>query len=237
MSIVVSTPSSRIPDSSHSPLTPAPVPTSTTALPPRQPGQQAQQRADRGGDGAGADVVGAFAGRGQDRVLGDRALGVRDHRLGATWRRTVAGRFVCSWPCPQRRANAGATPGASGDDAPRRHARIVRDRPICRSANVVARGFLRKSSVCSYARHTPIDDGSRMERGGSWSGNSDLSISMLSRIRRPAGVRCRQPRSGGSDDHTLMAPTTMSHLEQARRRRLGGAIRRAAGHRRVRRDR
>ncbi|SHS73153.1 Uncharacterised protein [Mycobacteroides abscessus subsp. abscessus] len=33
-SMVVSTPSSRIPERSHNPLTPAPVPTSTTALPP-----------------------------------------------------------------------------------------------------------------------------------------------------------------------------------------------------------
>ena len=34
MSMVVSTPSSLIPDSNHRLLTPAPVPTSTTALPP-----------------------------------------------------------------------------------------------------------------------------------------------------------------------------------------------------------
>ncbi len=34
MSIVVSTPSARMPDNNHNPLTPAPVPTSTTALPP-----------------------------------------------------------------------------------------------------------------------------------------------------------------------------------------------------------
>ena len=40
--MVVSTPSSRIPDSSQNPLTPAPVPTSTTALPLAEAGQRTQ---------------------------------------------------------------------------------------------------------------------------------------------------------------------------------------------------
>ena len=60
-----------MPESSHKPLTPAPVPTSTTAR-PGQPGQQAQQRADGRCHRPGSGVHGLLAGGGDDGVLGDR---------------------------------------------------------------------------------------------------------------------------------------------------------------------
>src|SRR3546814_167455 len=80
--MVVSTPSSRMPDSNHSPLTPAPVPTSTTAFAPVSL-EHTQQRTHRGGDGTRADVDGALAGGRDDGVFGDRLLGMRDDGLGA----------------------------------------------------------------------------------------------------------------------------------------------------------
>ena len=49
-------------------------------------GEHTQQRPDGGGHGPRTDVDGALTGRRDDRVLGDRLLGVLDDRLGAALR-------------------------------------------------------------------------------------------------------------------------------------------------------
>ena len=57
-----------------------------------------------------------------------------------------------------------------------------------------------------------MHDGSRMELGGSWSGNSDehFHVSGFDGLPRPCGSFDQEDLTTS----TLMAPTTMSHLEQ-----------------------
>jgi RNA polymerase sigma-70 factor (ECF subfamily) len=76
----------------------------------------------------------------------------------------------------------------------------------------IKREYLRKISVGSYARHTPMHDGNRMHRGGSWFGNSDehMHVAGFDDLPRPFGS-CEQEDPTSS---TLTAPASMAHLEQ-----------------------
>ena len=74
--------------------------------------------------------------------------------------------------------------------------------------------FLSQTSVCSYALHTPMRDGFRMERGGYWTGNTQW------RLRVDAGDELSDPDGRANPEDpiitTLLSTTSMSHAQQCR---------------------
>ncbi len=74
--------------------------------------------------------------------------------------------------------------------------------------------FLSQTSVCSYALHTPMRDGFRMERGGYWTGNTQW------RLRVAAGDELSDPGGRANPEDpiitTLLSTTSMSHAQQCR---------------------
>ena len=71
--------------------------------------------------------------------------------------------------------------------------------------------FLSQTSVCSYAAHTPMRDGFRMERGGYWNGNTQWPL------RVAADDVLSDPEGRGNPEDpiitTLLSPTSMSHAQ------------------------
>ena len=116
MSTVVSTPSGRMPRSSHSPETPGAGADLDDGAGLEHRGEEAQRRAAAGADRHDADLLGAGAGVGQDVVLGDELLGVGP--AGGLDRRGDGGLpgrsrpWCASDPC--RRLYRGGTSPASG---------------------------------------------------------------------------------------------------------------------------
>ena len=207
----------------HRPLTPAPVPTSTTAFAAGEPGQHAQQRTDGRRHRPGAAVLRSFRAAASTAILGDRTLGV-----ASMVQRDSAGLppAVPQRACPQRRSNAVPHCGW---------------RAHLPSAIGAATGFsanVQPPHMPATRRCTTVFG---MDHGGSWPGiaatNSTLPTSTVHvpsaarRYRAAVSVRrIRRPeRSDGSprfDGRRVTTPTTASPV--------GGAIRRVAGHRGVR---
>src|SRR5258708_3023494 len=74
--------------------------------------------------------------------------------------------------------------------------------------------FLSQTSVCSYAAHTPIRHGFRMERGGYWTGNTNW------RLRVAASDELSDPENRANPEDpittTLLSPASMSHAQERR---------------------
>ena len=142
-SIEVSTPSAAIPRSSHSPLTPAPVPISTTARAPIARGQERAGRRRRAAADRGAAAARRpRAAREQHVVLGEVALDVGVDRRAVHGAVRTAGHGRKGY-CAGRRSPAGAARRAAAC-RPRRFHRML---SVGSHASLIRRsGTVRRSS-------------------------------------------------------------------------------------------
>src|SRR5690242_1044854 len=75
----------------------------------------------------------------------------------------------------------------------------------------------RKTSVCSYGRHTPMHEGVGMELGGRWSGNSVHPSRVFMAIDLPVpptGTTLQQHVDQEDLTTTMTAPHNMSHVAE-----------------------